>query len=154
MHHHAGRHGRRVGRLALLVAVILTGGAGCASSTGTATGAPPAQVTAAAAPVRHLDPAAFAALVAQQGTVVLDVRTPAEYSAGHLPGARNLDLQGDFARRVATLDHAASYAIYCHSGNRSATAGQMMAAAGFTTVADLAGGLTAWAAAGKPVVTS
>jgi rhodanese-related sulfurtransferase len=139
--------------------------AACSTSSGTAagtsTGAPmsgtAASVPAAQGPQasQHLDVTGFAALTATPGTVVLDVRTPEEFSAGHLAGARNLDIRAaDFQTRISALDRGSTYAVYCHSGNRSGQALQMMTAAGFTHVTDLSGGITAWAAAGKPVTTS
>ena len=69
---------------------------------------------------------------------MIDVRTPEEFSAGHLPGARNLDLNGGgFAATLATLDRSASYLLYCRSGNRSGEAAAMMQQAGFANVANL-----------------
>ncbi|HEY5247692.1 MAG TPA: rhodanese-like domain-containing protein, partial [Dermatophilaceae bacterium] len=50
------------------------------------------------------------------------------------------------------LDKNATYAVYCHSGNRSGAALEQMAAAGFTHLFDLAGGLTAWQAMGGHMV--
>jgi phage shock protein E len=104
---------------------------------------------------RHLDVTGFATLAATPGTVVLDVRTPEEFATGHLAGARNLDIRAaDFSTLLATLDRTATYAVYCHSGNRSGQALQAMTTTGFTHIADLTGGITAWTAAGKPVTTS
>jgi phage shock protein E len=54
------------------------------------------------------------------GTVILDVRTPAEYTSGHLPQARNINIErSDFATRIAALDKNATYAGYCRSGHRA-----------------------------------
>jgi phage shock protein E len=56
-------------------------------------------------------------------TVVIDVRTPDEFAAGHLEGAVNIDLQApDFEARIGELDPAGSYVVYCRSGNRSGIA--------------------------------
>jgi rhodanese-related sulfurtransferase len=75
---------------------------------------------------------------AQGQQVIIDVRTPEEFAAGHLPGARNLDLNsGEFAAALAGLDAGATYLLYCRSGNRSGTAAQMMRQAGFTDVTNL-----------------
>ncbi|MGR0321084.1 rhodanese-like domain-containing protein [Agromyces sp. ZXT2-3] len=64
-------------------------------------------------------------------TVVVDVRTPAEYAAGHLDGAVNLDLtSGRLAAEIPTLDAEGDYVVYCKSGNRSAQATQLMEEAG------------------------
>jgi phage shock protein E len=74
-------------------------------------------------------------------TVVIDVRTPAEFASGHLKGAVNIDLSNvDFAAQIAALDTAVKYVVYCRSGNRSATAVSYMEDAGITQVTD-AGGL-------------
>lgn len=71
-------------------------------------------------------------------TILIDVRTPGEYSAGHLDGANLLDLTGgQFAEVLPTLDPDAEYAVYCKSGNRSGQAVAMMDEAGFDNVIDL-----------------
>jgi rhodanese-related sulfurtransferase len=68
---------------------------------------------------------------------VIDVRTPAEYAAGHLKGAVNIDLRsGSFEQQVANLAKDGEYLVYCHSGNRSAQAASIMKAAGFSHVVD------------------
>lgn len=71
-------------------------------------------------------------------TIIVDVRTPDEFSAGHLGGARLLDLNGgQFEAELPNLDPDAEYVVYCRSGNRSAQAVKLMTAAGFTKVTDL-----------------
>jgi phage shock protein E len=62
-------------------------------------------------------------LLAQPQVVVLDVRTPEEFAAGHLSQARNMDFRApDFAARAAQLDPQKTYVLYCASGNRSGKA--------------------------------
>ena len=74
--------------------------------------------------------------------VVLDVRTPAEFSGGHLPGALNIDIQGrDFAARVGALDRNKTYLVYCRSGNRSAKAVQAMERMDFHSVYHMTAGM-------------
>ena len=69
--------------------------------------------------------------------VVIDVRTPAEYAAGHIAGAQNIDVEAaDFGTRIATLDKKGAYLVYCHSGRRSGLAADQMAKAGFTDIVD------------------
>lgn len=69
---------------------------------------------------------------------VIDVRTADEFVEGHVQGARNLDLlNGDFEAALQQLDKDVPYSIYCRSGNRSATAAEMMRNAGFANVVDL-----------------
>jgi rhodanese-related sulfurtransferase len=75
-------------------------------------------------------PAEPAALDA--GTVIIDVRTPAEFASGHLEGAVNIDVQSaDFEARITELDPDGTYFVYCRSGNRSGQAIDRMTALGF-----------------------
>jgi rhodanese-related sulfurtransferase len=86
------------------------------------------------------------------GLVVLDVRTPEEFAAGHLTGAIELDARSStFADDLGDLARDVPYLVYCHSGNRSAAAVAAMRALGFTNVSELDGGIAAWQAAGYPV---
>ena len=105
--------------------------------------------------VQTLDPTAFLVTAGQPTTVVVDVRTPAEYAAGHIAGAINIDVEGTtFDAELGTLDKNATYAVYCHSGRRSGLATEAMGAAGFAHVYNLAGGIGALASAGGRVETS
>lgn len=84
---------------------------------------------------RSSEPATVA--VTEQ-TIILDVRTPAEFAEGHLEGAELLDLNGgQLSAAISTMDPDAQYFVYCRSGNRSAQAVQLMKDAGFTNVTDL-----------------
>lgn len=103
---------------------------------------------------QSLSPTDFQKLTSESGVITLDVRTPAEFAAGHLSNAVNVDVESpDFATQIGQLDPKASYAVYCRSGNRSKVAMEQMSAAGFTTTHDLDGGIVAWQAAGLPVTT-
>lgn len=83
------------------------------------------------------------------GLVVLDVRTPEEFAAGRLNGAQLLDFQSAaFVDELGALDRDTPYLVYCRSGNRSAQAVAKMQELGFTTVFEMAGGVTAWQEAG------
>ena len=135
-----------ISAIALAMAAV-TGISACSST-------PPAASSGVAATGAHLSATEFSTAMKTPGTVVLDVRTPAEFAAGHLPEAKNIDIEGsDFASRIAALDKTATYAVYCHSGNRSATAMEQMTAASFTHVYDLAGGIGAWQSMGGPMTT-
>ncbi len=145
---------RSLTALALAAVASITVVTGCSS---TATESPTAVSAAASAPAlgAELDPAGFAAALKRPGTVVLDVRTPAEFEQGHLPGAVNVDVSAaDFASRIAALDKNAPYAVYCRSGNRSAAALDAMKGQGFTNAYHLGGGIGAWQSAGGEVVTN
>ncbi len=83
-----------------------------------------------------------------EGAVLLDVRTPEEFTSGHLPGALNIDVGSErFAAMVEELDTSATYVVYCRSGNRSAQAMTEMAEMGFTDLVN-AGGYEALVDAG------
>lgn len=70
--------------------------------------------------------------------VVIDVRTPEEYATGHLEGALLLDITaGELEAALPRLDPAATYLVYCRSGNRAGAAVELMRAAGFTDVTNL-----------------
>lgn len=99
-------------------------------------------------------PSAAVEVLAQPGLAVVDVRTPAEFASGHLPGAVNLDVEGgSFAQQVEPLPKDATYFVYCQSGNRSKVATTKLADLGFTHVYELQGGIAAWQADGGTVVT-
>jgi len=98
-------------------------------------------------------PAEPAALDAS--TVVIDVRTPAEFAGGHLEGAINLDVQSpDFDALVSQLDPSASYYVYCRSGNRSGQAIDRMTSLGFTDLTNGGSVESASSSTGIPVVTA
>lgn len=82
---------------------------------------------------------------------LLDVRTPDEYSKGHLPKAQNIDWNGaDFSTQTAKLDKSKPVLLYCLSGGRSASAVSKMKADGFTEIYELSGGIMKWRAAKLP----
>ncbi|GAC57800.1 hypothetical protein GOHSU_25_00350 [Gordonia hirsuta DSM 44140 = NBRC 16056] len=85
---------------------------------------------------------------------ILDVRTAAEYAMGHVDGAQLLDFsQGSVATVLADLDPAASYVLYCRSGNRSGQAVAVMRRAGFADLTNLGSVEEASQATGRPIVS-
>ena len=98
----------------------------------------------------------------QGEAVLIDVREPAEYAQGHLPGAINLprgvlefQIHAHPAMACTTSEALAvadrELVLYCRTGGRSALAADSLQALGFTRVRSLAGGLTAWRNAGHPL---
>jgi rhodanese-related sulfurtransferase len=85
--------------------------------------------------------------------VILDVRTPDEFAAGHIAGAKNADFLGDdFEKQIAALDPAMPVLVHCAAGSRSAQAvKQIEALKKFEIVYHLQAGFNGWAAAKKPV---
>ncbi len=103
--------------------------------------------------IKKVDPVKFSEVIAQPGVIILDVRTPEEFNAGHITNAININLEGsDFSSEVSKLDENATVAVYCRSGNRSGVATDQMAEIGFTDMYDMQGGIVDWEAAGGPVV--
>lgn len=99
--------------------------------------------------IKNLDVQPFSQIAAESSTYVLDVRTPGEYAAGHLPNAHNINVESStFGAEIAKLDKHATYAVYCHSGRRSAIATAQMEKAGFDRIYNLNGGMAAWIASG------
>jgi len=81
------------------------------------------------------------------GAVLLDVREPAEWHAGHVPGALHVPLG---ALHPAAVPAQRPLVVVCRSGHRSNFAAELLTSAGFSAV-NLVGGMHAWAAAGYPV---
>lgn len=97
------------------------------------------------AQVEHIDAANFKTLVANadSNTVILDVRTQAEYDAGHIPGAVLMDINSrNFKSNIAQLDRNKTYLVYCRTGNRSSMATRIMTTElGFKNVKNMVGGI-------------
>ena len=82
---------------------------------------------------------------------IVDVREPNEWAAGHLPEAVLIPL-GELGPRAGELDPARPVVVVCRSGNRSATAADLLIRSGFRDVKNLAGGMVAWTQAVYRVV--
>ncbi|MDA0128056.1 rhodanese-like domain-containing protein [Vibrio sp. MarTm2] len=75
----------------------------------------------------------------EQGAVVVDVRTPQEFAAGHLDNAKNYPLS-ELDKHFANIDKDTQIVLYCRSGNRSGQAFRYLQSQGFTNLHN-AGGL-------------
>lgn len=74
--------------------------------------------------------------------VMLDVRTPAEFTAGHIDKAMNVDFENQsFESEIKKLDTSKTYFVYCRSGNRSGRAIEVMKQNGFKNIYELDRGL-------------
>jgi adenylyltransferase/sulfurtransferase len=78
--------------------------------------------------------------------LMVDVREPYEWEAGHIDGARHIPL-GELPQRLPELPRNSNIAFYCQTGGRSARALELARAAGFTNAKHLRGGFAAWTAA-------
>ena len=102
--------------------------------------------------VKRVDAEEFDKLRQDKTNIILDVRTEAEFKAGHIPGAISMDVnEPSFSTKLGRLDKSRTYLVHCAAGVRSAKACGRLEAAGFTNLIDLAPGFRGWEKAGKPV---
>lgn len=87
---------------------------------------------------------------AQIPFVFLDVRTPEEFAAGHIPGAVNIPVQ-ELATRMSEVPANKRVYVYCRSGKRAAKASAMLARAGYHNIENVPDSMDGWRAAGYPV---
>jgi rhodanese-related sulfurtransferase len=84
--------------------------------------------------------------------VVLDVRTPDEFNAGHIKGAKNIDFNGnDFEKQIEALDKSKTYIVHCAAGGRSAQACKIIEQVKLPSVYHMNEGFKVWEKAGKAV---
>jgi rhodanese-related sulfurtransferase len=95
-----------------------------------------------------LEPAAAAALI-EAGATLIDVRRDYEFAAGHLEGARNVEMN-DLIAHAEEIPRERPVIFYCRGGNRSSMAVDAFREAGYEAH-NLAGGIEAWNAAGRPL---
>jgi rhodanese-related sulfurtransferase len=101
---------------------------------------------------KTISPAAFQQQLSYQPGILLDVRTPEEFSRGHLPGAVNLNFYDpDFKEKSKVYATQKQVLVYCAVGGRSAKAAQWLQELKTPRVINLAGGYDAWTKAGLPV---
>ena len=96
---------------------------------------------------------ALKSLLASGNVLLIDVRTPAEYRAGHIAGAINRPLN-DLGRHVAEISPEREVVLYCSSGFRSAMGVMALQLEGRHQVKGFAPSIEGWKAAGEPVVTT
>ncbi|MEP7129034.1 MAG: rhodanese-like domain-containing protein [Chitinophagales bacterium] len=115
----------------LLSLLLLLSFAACSQTTTTA--------------YHNADNKAFAEQMKKENAVILDVRTPEEYAAGHIPQSVLINFNApDFAAKIAALDKDKTYLVYCAVGGRSSKASAMMSEKGFKEVYNLQGGFSKW----------
>ena len=108
----------------------------------------------ATAVVETVDIGTADAYIADFETILLDIRTPEEFTEARIEGAVNIDFyEADFADRIAGLDRDSTYVVYCRSGNRSGQAMELFRDLGFTDVHEVGGGILAWLEAGLPTIS-
>ena len=105
------------------------------------------------AAVTQLQPEEAQRLLQQAGPqgVLLDVRESWEYERVHLPGSVHIPM-GDIPARLEELNSGHTYVVMCHHGMRSLQVAGYLSGQGFQQVANLAGGIDAWAEALDPTL--
>ena len=136
---------KRISSLLFISLALLTGLAGCSSTT-----VVDQQITT-------ISPTDAAGIIEQNTNntdfVLLDIRTPEEYASGKIAGAVNIDFyDADFREQLDALDKDTHYVVYCNSGNRSGQSLSVFEDLGFARVENVATGITGWYEGGYPVV--
>jgi phage shock protein E len=112
--------------------------------------APPASAAQPGVPLVSQD-----ALLARQAKhdpalFLLDVRTPEEFAAGHVPGAVNIP-HDQVDARVGEVPKDKDVVLYCRSGHRASLAATVLAKNGYTRLSHLEGDMNGWVEKGRPV---
>ena len=91
-------------------------------------------------------------MINRRDAVVVDVREPAEFKAGHIPNAKNIPL-GELPGRLKELEKfkAKPVIVVCATGNRSRAASALLQKNGYAEAYNLQGGMAAWRQASMPV---
>ena len=97
----------------------------------------------------ELPPAQLAEMLGGGEVDLIDVRRPHEWEAGHIPGARRVEVN-ELPAEAEKLDRERPVVLYCRSGSRSELAADGLGSGGFDAHA-LAGGISAWAQEGRPL---
>jgi len=126
------RAARRPLAARLALATVLATASACATASAVPTTPSAARVDGSTA--RSLS---------QQGALLVDVRRPDEFAAGHLPGAINVPYDQVGSRTAEIGPTSATVVVYCRSGRRSAVAAETLRNLGYVHVYDL-GPMSAW----------
>jgi phage shock protein E len=110
------------------------------------------QAVAEAESIRSLTPQEFKEAIDSGEYKLIDIRTVEEYYEARLAGAEQNDYYQTllFNNYLDSLDKNEKYLIYCRTGNRTGDTLNIMRKKGFKNVAELDGGITAWAQNGLP----
>lgn len=105
--------------------------------------------------VKNVDSKAFSVLIKSGDGIILDVRTPQEYSRGHIESSTLISTNDPkFIEKVSLLQKGKSIYVYCLSGSRSQAVANYLSKNGFTRVYNLTRGLMEWQQYGYPLTRS
>ncbi len=102
--------------------------------------------------IPEIDVSKAQTLFAAGAATFVDVRDPATFQAGHIPGATNLD-DASVHSFLGSADKQIEVVVYCYHGNASLGATAFFIEQGFESVSSMTGGFEAWQQAGGPSVT-
>ena len=131
----------------LLATLLLLGLVACGGTT--ATPDAPAEGDPAELP-QVVDAETVASIQDDPEVVLIDVREPEEYAAGHIPGVTLIPM-GEVPERLDEIPTDKTVITYCRSGNRSGQVMQFLQQQGYDNVHNMEGGIIAWEQAGLPV---
>ena len=143
----------RTARFVAFAATMLTAAASIADQAGPTPSQPAsAPAAAASASLPLISPQALLERQAKKdpSLFVLDVRTPKEFAAGHVPGAVNVPYD-QVASQLAQIPKDKDVVLYCRSGRRTGLAAEVLEANGYTKLEHLQGDMQAWLKDGRPV---
>ena len=103
---------------------------------------------------KNLTSKQFEELIKDPSIQLVDVRTVAEYTEGHIPGSLNITLKDEEGFPLAIdelLDKGKPVAVYCRSGRRSRTAAELLIKKGFQKVYNLDKGILNWMEEGREI---
>lgn len=100
--------------------------------------------------ITDIDPKAFSEkITTTPNAQIIDVRTPQEFTSGHIDNAVNIDwLSDNFVVNTQKLDKTKPVFVYCKTSNRSPQAAKKLEELGFATIYNMKGGLLQWDAEG------
>jgi len=130
--------------LTLAVLALIAGGASWISSANSASTTIPVLASQRITPLEYQNQFG-------DGTphLLIDVRTPEEFASGHIQNAINISVE-TLQARLDEVPGGTPVVVYCRSGNRSASAAQILIENGYQQVYDL-GGIKDWVALGLPI---
>ena len=95
--------------------------------------------------IQNVDAVKFKEIVAQGDAILLDVRTPQEYSRGHIQGSTSINIADpQFVSKVGLMQKDKTILIYCLTGSRSSVAANYMTRMGFKKIINLQQGIMDW----------
>lgn len=95
--------------------------------------------------IKDVDAATFKNLTETGNGIILDVRTPDEIAAGHIPNASIINIYDkEFETKINLMQKDKEIYVYCKSGGRSSQAAKLLQKNGFNKIYNLDGGIMAW----------